>query len=415
MPQFPINIQTFPLSSGATDLTYWRSDFIGGSWTTPVLIFDLGATPTFFYNQTAGATSDGTNIGVCIAHSVSPPDATTLESVGDGPPDPVYDASNGNSVTAPSQAQSTGEWLYKGNWYEVVTDLGAPNVRVRKSTDNRATWTELDPTHAPSGTVADPIFFTIVTRNSAVRRSLAVPNKIDLFGTNFGGGDSAIFLYTFDLDTGLWTGPYGVLVISGVQIGNGYNADENFWRFSDGVVRFPNGDLAGFYADNATGQVYCRVFDGTSWGSAIPVGDTTDRYFQAIVDPASPETMYVWTSAVLGSRFRYYSATHTGTVLGPLFTVTTTGSFGGIGHGVCMSGILWVPITDSDDTFNSVWTGAAGGSLIKSPLPVPTPDIGFPPNAGSYMIDWLVSGPTPPPSAAGIIPKFIKPRDWTGR
>jgi len=410
MAQFPINIQSFILEDGATPLTYWRCDYLSGAWTPAIKVFDSGNPAVDFYNFSAGATADGTDLGMCIADAGGDPNVSTLESIGDGIPQPVYDASAGNTLTTPAQDHPTGQWKYKGNWYEVVTELSVPNVHVRKSTDNRATWNELDAAHAPSGSV--PIDFTTVTRASAIRRTLSVPNKIDLFCTNIiGGTTTRFFLYTFDLDSEMWTGPYGIQDIVDVPDGNllaGQNSNETFWNFSDGVVRFANGDIAGFVTGSSTGQNYYAIFNGTVWGTLIAFGGANvDTLAQVIVDPSLGETMHLWTQ--IGgphtTQFNYFTATHAGTVTGPLFTTPIIGfGGGGMGHAVGMSGILWVPITDNNDAFNSVWIGAEGtGSFAKSPLPIPPPDIGVTPSAGSDMLDWLA-----PVGGHKSLPQFIK-------
>lgn len=265
---------------------------------------------------------------------------------------------------------------YGGALYQVLqkTSIGSGglgDVGMFKSTDNGATWTELDAGNGPSnastptgGAYFDGVnTFTIASTNGSRITPVAHP----------------ILLQDFDLVSGTWGAVYGA------GSANVYGVNQAYKR-SDGSLLVIAADNIG-----ASASLTAFVWDGVSWSSfgltsGLPVGWKTDSSSSTVYESATG-TIHMFGIAVDGAlaKHQYYQQILlTNSVAGFQDLTGVYSAASAMGNPVLIGDQIVWGVMDAAETFASIIVGsplsAPAFSFLPSPGVLPTQPIPGLPN-----------------------------------
>lgn len=298
---------------------------------------------------------------------------------------------------------SFGAWWYNNAYWVLVPDDANPTICVRKSTDGGVTWTKVDAGNQPNFfEVPGPLF-----------RYDDVTHKIYLWRPDDQNDDTSFVFQAFNLVTELWEAPFGHINLA---------SSENNTNSSNGIIRFPNGDLGVFYyrGNGGNSTLYYRLYASGVWGSEISVAvgtrDTANTGLTVIIDP-SKELIHVFypdtVAGVATLGFNYRTVTHSGTVSGVIFNFPPRQTYG-LGFAIINDGNILIPYFDttgnSSGGQSSVFVAPlATGQFVEELIPVQAgqeatdPYLGFmlflPAMPASLTLMKTVSGGNASPSA----------------
>jgi hypothetical protein len=375
-------------------------DLVTGAWTENGLYADstdVGGFENPGESVSAGIESPsnlGNPRGV-LAHGAMPAtDRGYPWFLGQGRPDPAYPVKIDNldtwsdSSTAPSQAlgmlqywdMSHGAWWIGGKYWALLrwsddfdNPFNTPRLCMVKSVATvdgdsgfpiPTLWSAADHDH-------DPRLHTM----TVACRWDGESTYIDLC-CQHAGSTTEYALYTFDTITETWGSAYGVLDFereirfatcnSSGQTANGLNGNQ--------IFRFPNDDIGIVYTDNSDPlygltKLYSRLYRRATndWGDEVVIDDPTAAGIrvamgQMVPDPAR-EALHVFPTYYNPANGtwtgKYHIVRHDGTVTQNCWVFPTYKATDGFGHGLTLSGNVWVPYDDCG-------SGTTGADHIES-------------------------------------------------
>lgn len=341
-----------------------------GTWSTPVLVFDItaGPLPTLScIDLSAGALSDTDDWGLVVIAG-----SGYWVFLGNGPPDvPTY-VSNGGQPIQNFFGTSNGAFRVGGIYYYPQYNDTDGGPCVYKSPDAGATFIEADAAHHPIGISLSAVFMT-----------QRVGNFFYLFMSTAASSGTSWQLYPFNMSTGLWEAPYAPLTET---IHSDFlNTNTN------GLYVWPNGDVGILYNNSSNLPVY-RLWTKltNSWGAEIatPGG----QYGESLMDP-SLMFIHGWNyegafnTSTETSQVDYFRITQAGSVttISTIPACVHLASGDGLDHPAIIGNLILIPRDDTNDLFNAVWVAdLTTGTFFKESLGNET-ELNGPPTC-SYMV-----------------------------